>query len=82
MKSYETSATVEAEGEIRLIGVPFEPGTEVAVSISLKGDLATAPRSGAVDPIAQLLMALDKAHNSHPIGSLRRDELYDRNDLH
>ena len=34
MTTYETSAMVEAEGEVRVVGVPFAPGTEVEVTIS------------------------------------------------
>jgi len=36
MKTYETSATVEAHGQIHIAGVPFAPGTEVAITISPK----------------------------------------------
>jgi len=36
MKSWETSATVEQEGQIRVVGVPFVPGTEVEVTISAR----------------------------------------------
>jgi hypothetical protein len=36
MKAYETSATVEREGQLRLAGVPFEPGTEVEVTVHAK----------------------------------------------
>ena len=36
MKTYETSATVEAQGQVRVAGVPFAPGTEVEVTISPK----------------------------------------------
>jgi hypothetical protein len=36
MKAYETSTTVEPQGDIRLVGVPFAPGTEVEVMISPK----------------------------------------------
>ena len=36
MTTYETSARVEAEGEVRVAGVPFAPGTEVEVTISPK----------------------------------------------
>lgn len=36
MKSFETSTTVEPQGDIRVIGVPFAPGTEVEVTISPK----------------------------------------------
>ena len=36
MNSYETSATVEDQGQVHLAGVPFAPGTEVEVTISPK----------------------------------------------
>lgn len=36
MKVYETSATVEDRGQVHVSGVPFEPGTEVEVTISPK----------------------------------------------
>jgi len=34
VETYETSATVEDRGQVRVAGVPFAPGTEVAVTIS------------------------------------------------
>jgi hypothetical protein len=36
MDAYETSTTVEPQGDIRLVGVPFAPGTEVEVTVSPK----------------------------------------------
>jgi len=36
MNTYETSATVKDQGEVRVAGVPFAPGTEVEISISPK----------------------------------------------
>jgi hypothetical protein len=36
MNTYETTATVEDHGQVRVIGVPFAPGTEVEVTISPK----------------------------------------------
>jgi hypothetical protein len=36
MNTFETSATVEAQGQIHVSGVPFAPGTEVEVTISPK----------------------------------------------
>lgn len=36
MKSFGTSTTVQPQGDIRVIGVPFAPGTEVEVTISPK----------------------------------------------
>ena len=36
MKVYETTATVENHGHVRVADVPFAPGTEVEVTISPK----------------------------------------------
>jgi hypothetical protein len=36
MKAYETFATVEDQGQVRVAGVPFAAGTEVEVMISPK----------------------------------------------
>jgi hypothetical protein len=36
MNSFETSTTVQASGDVRVVGVPFAPGTEVEVMISPK----------------------------------------------
>jgi 2-methylaconitate cis-trans-isomerase PrpF len=36
MQVFETSATVEDRGQVRVDGVPFAPGTEVEVTISPK----------------------------------------------
>ena len=36
MKAYETSAKVEAPGQLLIADVPFAPGTEVEVTISPK----------------------------------------------
>ena len=78
MQAYETSATVEKEGQVRIVGVPFTPGTPVEVTISPQ------QRSPAEFAAAwqQLCTALDEAHNVAPIGALRREELYDRDDVH
>ena len=77
MNTFETIATVENHGEVHVAGVPFAPGTEVAVSIKPagNGDQVTA---AAADRAAQLFAALDKARNTEPVGPLRREELYDR----
>jgi hypothetical protein len=77
MDDYETITTVGGLGEIHLVGVPFQPGTEVEVVVTPK---KTNGEMGADDDERQsaLLAALDHAHNSEPIGSLRREELYDR----
>ena len=47
MKAYETSATVGDQGQVRVNGVPFAPGTEVEVTISPKVRAAPEPTAGA-----------------------------------
>jgi hypothetical protein len=34
MKAFEASATVQPQGDVRVAGVPFAPGTEVKIIIS------------------------------------------------
>jgi len=78
MNSFETTATVEAEGQVHLVGVPFAPGTEVEVTIKAVangGDTAAAPAS---ERAGRLFTALDRARNTEPVGPLRREELDDR----
>jgi hypothetical protein len=75
MSDYETSTTISGDGEIHLIGLPFEPGTEVGVVVSPKN---SNPPTTDVHRLAALLSALDCAHNTEPIGTLKRNELYDR----
>jgi hypothetical protein len=36
MNTYETSATVEDQGRVQIVGVPFATGTQVEVSVSPK----------------------------------------------
>jgi len=78
MNTFETSATVEDQGQLHVSGVPFAPGTEVEITIrpAQKGGQATA--AAATERVAQLFSALDKARNTEPVGPLRREELYDR----
>lgn len=77
MNTFETTATVEERGTISLGGVPFEPGTQVEVTIRAKAAAATGAAL-ATDRVSRLFAALDKARNTEPVGPLRREELYDR----
>ena len=77
MKAFETTATVDAQGSVRLSGVPFEPGTRVDVTItpalaSIQAGSDPAPRA------ARLFAAMDAARNVDPVGALKRADLYDR----
>lgn len=80
MNTYETSATVDDQGQVRVAGVPFEPGTCVEVSITPIQEGAGTP-AAAADRVARLLAALDKARNIETVGPLRRAELHDRDVL-
>lgn len=82
MNTYETSAIVEDHGQVRLAGVPFEPGTEVEVTIKPAANGERAAAAVTTDRAARLFAALDKARNSESVGPLRREELYDRQVLH
>jgi hypothetical protein len=57
MKAYETSTTVGDQGQVRVNGVPFAPGTEVEVTISPKVRAAphpTPPADRSARPAAGL----------------------------
>jgi hypothetical protein len=82
MTSFETLATVEEQGQVRVAGVPFEPGTRVQVTITPTENGTELPGAAELDRVARLLAALDKARNTETVGPLRRADLYDRNILH
>jgi hypothetical protein len=50
----------------------------VEVTIKLAQDGGDATTGAAIDRAARLFAALNKAHNTEPVGPLRREELYDR----
>lgn len=76
MQPYETSATIENAGQLRLDDVPFPTGTRVAVTI--RPQLAPREQPSAC---RQLFAALDQARNVASVGALRREELYERADI-
>jgi hypothetical protein len=78
MESFQTSATVEAEGLVHVAGAPFDPGTRVEVTIRPIEDGEQPSTVDDVERTARLFAALDKARNTETVGPLRRDELYDR----
>jgi hypothetical protein len=78
MSAYETSTTVTGQGEIHLLGLPFQPGTEVEVVVNPKNGIQPATDAHR---LATLLSALDRARNIESVGHLKRDELYDRDTL-
>jgi hypothetical protein len=85
MKVYETSATVEDQGRVRVVGVPFAAGTQVEVTISpkvLAGDVSTGPEDELLTVARarmQELFATVRGFRMAP--KMRREELYDRRSL-
>jgi len=84
MNSYATSATVEAQGQIR-VAVPFAPGTEVEVTISpkvrSKEVVTLRDDEGLVatrDRMRELFRTIKGFRNSPRIP---REELYERGSL-
>lgn len=84
MNRFETTATVEERGQIRLAGIPFEPGTEVDVTISpktrstasgVRTDDDDAAWAVARQRMRELLGAAKGFRNTPRIP---REELYDR----
>ena len=78
MNVYETYATVEDQGQVRVVGVPFDPGTEVEVTVKPAAKGGNITVAGPTDRAGKLFAALNKARNTEPVGPLRREELYDR----
>ena len=85
MKSYETSATVQEHGQVKLDGVPFAPGTEVEITISPKvlSEAEATLRDNEVlaacrDRMRELFRTMKGFRNSPRIP---REELYERGRL-
>jgi hypothetical protein len=85
MSTFETSATVEEQGRVLVAGVPFAPGTEVAVSISPKQlsskEASVADEQAlatARDRMRELFRTITGFRNSPRIP---REELYERGSL-
>jgi hypothetical protein len=60
MDTYETSATVEDQGQVRLAGVPFAPGTRVEVTIITK-ERPTCSKQGAYGELDEVAQECGKA---------------------
>jgi hypothetical protein len=85
MTTYETSARVQAEGEVRVVGVPFAPGTEVEVIISPKGrpnEASTHVDDEALtDARARMRELFQTIKGFRMGGKISREELYERGSL-
>lgn len=86
MKAYETSSTVQEQGQIFVAGVPFPPGTHVDILISparqSMGESTLPDEDGlsaARDQMRQLFRTIKGFRNSP---RLSREELYERGRVH
>jgi hypothetical protein len=82
MDTYETSAIVEDQGQVRVAGVPFAPGTEVEITISPKrppqeekAPAEDAALAAARERMRELFRTVKGFRNSPRIP---REELYER----
>jgi len=82
MNAYETTATVNEQGQLHLAGLPFDPGTEVEVIVKptqvAPDAMAEAAKLEEARARMRDLFARLRGRNTEPIGPLRREELYDR----
>ena len=82
MKTYETCATVDDQGQIHMAGVPFAPGTEVGIKISPKrqAEVEVPPPESNVLAVARERMRhrfrTIKGFTNSP--RIRRGKLYER----
>ena len=85
MNSYETFATVEDQGRVQVVGVPFAAGTEVEVLISPKPRSGGAVASADDESVAasrqrmQELFHTVKGFRNMP--RISREELHERGSL-
>ena len=79
MSTFETTATVEAQGEVRVAGVPFAPGTEVEVTISPKAPQGDQSLVAARERMRELFRTVTGFRNTPRIS---REDLYERGSLH
>ncbi len=86
MKTYETSGTVENQGQLHLAGVPFKPGTEVHITIRPKRrseEVAPAANDAelavARERMRELFQTVKGFRNSPRIP---REELHERGCVH
>jgi hypothetical protein len=85
MQIYETSATVEDQGQVCLAGVPFAPSTQVEVAISRRWASRTEATGSNDEALAAArermreLFATIKGFRNSP--RIPNEELYERGSL-
>ena len=85
MHTFETFATVNDQGRVEIIGVPFAAGTEVQITISLKppAHMETTPQddeaiAAARERLRELFRTSQGFRNSPRIP---REDLYERGSI-
>jgi len=85
MNIFETSATVEDQGRVQVVGVPFAKGTQVSIAISPKlpaVDKVTHSADAALEVARERMRELfrtTKGFRNSP--RIPREELYERGRL-
>ncbi len=81
MDTFETSAVVQDQGQVLVAGVPFAPGTEVEITISVK--LASTPSAEEVLTASRARMRdlFSTVHGFRNSPRIPREELYERGSL-
>lgn len=79
MNTFETSALVGAEGQVRVAGVPFAPGTKVEVTITRVAEKGTSDEEAALAAARLRMRELFQTVKGFQMTpKLSREELYDR----
>jgi hypothetical protein len=82
MDTFAASAMVEAEGQVRVTGVPFEPGTKVEVTIKPAAEKAAPAEDAAfAEARSRMRELFQSVKGFRMTPKLSREELYDRRSL-
>ena len=83
MKAYETSATIGKQGELRVDGLPFAPGTDVQVTVTeVASPQASNAEATVIASRERMRQLFDRIRGYRGASMLRREDLYDRRGLH
>ena len=78
MQTYQTTATVQDKGDLHVAGVPFQPGTQVQVTIQ-PAENCEDTLAAARQRMRDLFRDIKGFRNSPRI---KREDLYDRGRVH
>lgn len=81
MNTFEASATVELEGQVRVTGVPFEPGTKVEVRVTRVEEVSPAEDTVLTAARSRMRELFQTVKGFQMTPKLTREELYDRRSI-